>query len=34
MKDASPEDRKAFHEGFGVGFFPPDVVEAVKSKMR
>jgi hypothetical protein len=34
MKDASPEDRKAFQEGFGVGFFPTDVVEAVKSKMR
>jgi hypothetical protein len=34
MKDASPEDRKAFQEGFGVGFFPPDVVSAVKAKLR
>jgi len=34
MRDASPEDRKAFQEGFGVGFFPPDVVEAVRSRLR
>ena len=34
MKDASPEDRKAFQEGFGVGFFPPDVVESVKARLR
>ena len=34
MKDASPEDRKAFQDGFGVGFFPPDVVSAVKAKLR
>lgn len=34
MKDASPEDRKAFQEGFGVGFFPTDVVDAVRAKMR
>jgi hypothetical protein len=34
MKDLSPEDRKAFQEGFGSGFFPPDVVTAVKSKLR
>jgi hypothetical protein len=34
MKQASPEDRKAFQQGFGQGFFPPEVVEAVKAKMR
>ena len=34
MKDLSPEDRKAFQEGFGAGFFPPDVVTAVKAKLR
>jgi hypothetical protein len=34
MSDASPEDRKAFAEGFGVGFFPPEVVEAVRAKLR
>jgi len=34
LKDASPEDRKAFQEGFGLGFFPPDVGERVKAKMR
>jgi hypothetical protein len=34
MKEASPEDRKAFQEGFGQGFFPPDVVNAVKAKLR
>ncbi|HEY2978603.1 MAG TPA: hypothetical protein VGJ35_11595 [Burkholderiaceae bacterium] len=34
MKDVSPEDRKAFQEGFGAGFFPPDVVTAVKAKLR
>jgi len=33
MKDASPEDRKTFQEGFGVGFFPPDVVESVRAKL-
>lgn len=34
MKDASPADRKAFQEGFGTGFFPPDVVSAVKAQLR
>jgi hypothetical protein len=34
MKDLSPEDRKAFQEGFGAGFFPPDVVSSVKAKLR
>jgi len=34
MKDVSPEDRKAFQEGFGAGFFPPDVVTSVKAKLR
>jgi prophage DNA circulation protein len=34
MKELPPEDRKAFQEGFGAGFFPPDVVAAVKSKLR
>jgi len=34
MKDVSPEDRKAFQEGFGAGFFPPEVVTAVKAKLR
>lgn len=34
MKDASPEDRKVFQEGFGVGFFPPEVVDAVRAKLR
>lgn len=34
MKDASPADRKSFQEGFGVGFFPPDVVDSVRGKMR
>jgi hypothetical protein len=34
MKDLSPEDRKAFQEGFGGGFFPPEVVTAVKAKLR
>jgi len=34
MKDLSPEDRKAFQDGFGAGFFPPDVVTAVKAKLR
>jgi hypothetical protein len=34
LKEASPEDRKAFQDGFGIGFFPPDVVERVKAKLR
>jgi hypothetical protein len=34
MKEASPEDRKAFQQGFGQGFFPREVVDAVKAKMR
>ncbi|MCC7463503.1 MAG: hypothetical protein IT480_13705 [Gammaproteobacteria bacterium] len=34
MRDAEPEDRDAFADGFGAGFFPPDVVEAVKAKLR
>ncbi len=34
MKDLPPEDRKAFQEGFGAGFFPADVVTAVKNKLR
>jgi glutamine synthetase adenylyltransferase len=34
MKDLPPEDRKAFQEGFGAGFFPPEVVTAVKDKLR
>jgi len=34
MKEASPEDRKAFQQGFGQGFFPREVVDAVKLKMR
>jgi hypothetical protein len=34
MKDASPEDRKAFQDGFGAGFFPPEVTTAVKAKLR
>lgn len=34
MRDAEPEDRKAFADGFGVGFFPPEVVDAVRAKLR
>lgn len=34
MNDASPEDRKAFGEGFGFGFFPPELVELVRAKLR
>ena len=34
LAEASPEDRKAFQEGFAAGFFPPDVVDAVKAKLR
>jgi hypothetical protein len=34
MREASPADRKAFQDGFGTGFFPPDVVSAVKSQLR
>jgi hypothetical protein len=34
LKEASPEDRKTFQDGFGLGFFPPDVVERVKTKLR
>lgn len=34
LKEASPEDRKAFLDGFGAGFFPRDVVDAVKARMR
>jgi hypothetical protein len=34
LKDAAPEDRKAFLDGFGAGFFPRDVVDAVRAKMR
>ena len=34
MKDAPPADRKAFQDGFGAGFFPPDVVSAVKAQLR
>ena len=34
IKEAPPEDRKAFQDGFGAGFFPPDVVEAVKAQLR
>lgn len=34
LKEASPEDRKAFQDGFGLGFFPPDVTERVKAKLR
>src|SRR5512134_982142 len=34
LKEASPEDRKAFLEGFGSGFFPRDVVDAVRAKTR
>ena len=34
MKDASPEDRKAFQEGFAAGFFPPDVVDSVQARLR
>jgi hypothetical protein len=34
LKEASPEDRRAFLDGFGAGFFPRDVVDAVKAKSR
>ena len=34
LKEASPEDRKAFLDGFGAGFFPRDVVDAVRAKVR
>jgi len=34
LRDASPEDRQAFTEGFGVGFFPPEVVDSVKARLR
>ena len=34
LKEASPEDRKTFQDGFGLGFFPPDVVERVKTKLH
>ena len=34
LKEASPEDRRAFLDGFGAGFFPRDVVDAVRAKMR
>jgi hypothetical protein len=34
LAEAAPEDRKAFQEGFAAGFFPPDVVDAVKARLR
>lgn len=34
LDTASPQDRKAFEEGFGLGFFPPSVVEAVQAGLH
>jgi hypothetical protein len=34
LQQASAEDRKAFQDGFGLGFFPPDVAERVKARLR
>lgn len=34
LAEASLEDRKAFLDGFGAGFFPRDVVDAVRAKTR
>jgi hypothetical protein len=34
LDKASPADRKAFLDGFGMGFFPGPVVDAVRSKLH
>lgn len=33
LREASPQDRKLFLDGFGAGFFPAPVVEGVRAKM-
>jgi hypothetical protein len=33
LKEASPKDRDAFLKGFGEGFYPASVVQAVRSRM-
>jgi hypothetical protein len=34
LNSASPEDRKAFFDGLGLGFFPPAVVEQVRARVK
>jgi hypothetical protein len=34
LNSASPADRKAFLDGFGQGFFPPQVVEQVRARVK
>ncbi len=34
LREASPADRKAFLEGLGTGFFPPEVVEKVRARLH
>jgi hypothetical protein len=34
LREASPVDRKAFLDGLGTGFFPPEVVEKVRERLR
>jgi hypothetical protein len=34
LKSASPEDRKAFFDGLGLGFFPPAVVDQVRAQVK
>jgi hypothetical protein len=34
LNSASPEDRKAFFDGLGLGFFPAPVVEQVRARVK
>ena len=34
LNSASPADRKAFLDGLGAGFFPPQVVEQVRTRVK
>jgi hypothetical protein len=34
LKSASAEDRKAFYDGLGLGFFPPAVVDQVRAQVK
>jgi hypothetical protein len=34
LNSASAADRKAFFDGFGLGFFPPQVVEQVRARVK
>jgi hypothetical protein len=34
LKSASPEDRRAFYDGLGLGFFPPAVVDQVRVQVK